>query len=145
MSEAIAVAEQIADKPVNTVPAIGQPWPGVDGKYYGVARGEIGEPDHHIVLLNAQPLGRLPWKKAVEWAHGLGDGASLPTRFESALLYANGQAEVDNGKWHWTSTQSSDANAWLQNFSYGYQYADDKSYGGWARAVRRFPLNPSVL
>jgi hypothetical protein len=47
------------------------------------------------VLLNASPIGDMKWDDAVKWAEGLGDGARLPTRFESALLYANLQDKFD--------------------------------------------------
>jgi len=119
-------------------PAIGQPWPGVDGIYAGVSRGEDGHPDAHLVLLNARPSGELNWKDAVAWAAGVGEDTHLPTRFESALLYAHLRDQLDTDYWHWTSTQFSAAYAWTQLFYTGSQYYDIKSYEARARAVRRF-------
>ena len=91
---------------------------------------------------------RLPWAKAVAWAKKVRtDGHkdfSLPDRFESAQLYACVRDHVELG-WYWTGTQSSSGHAFLQNFSYGYQYGNGKSYEGRVRAVRRLALNPSIL
>ncbi len=130
-----------------TIPAIGQPWPGLEGSVYaGVSRGENGEPDAHLVLLADQPEDSMKWQAALDWAAALGDGAHVPTRFESALLYANVRDSLDTGVWHWTSTQYSSGNAWGQYFNYGGQYGGGKSASGRVRAVRRFNLqsfNPS--
>ena len=112
---------------------------GAVGTYAGLSRGEDGQPDGHLVLLDAVPEEELKWADAVEWAEGLGDGARLPTRLESALLYANLRDKFDTGCWYWTGTQYSADNAWLQFFGYGYQDGCDKEDAGRARAVRRFP------
>ncbi len=129
-----------AAEPAPQVLRIGEPWPGVDGVYAGVARGRDGEIDGHLVLLNVKPEGDLNWSKANAWAEGLGDGSRLPTRFESALLYANLQDEFDKDRWHWTGTQFSAGFAWTQDFGDGTQLNDGKSFEARARAVRRFPL-----
>lgn len=121
------------------IPRIGQPWP-AGGIYAGVSRGEDGEPDAHLVLLAEKPEGDLAWQAAVDWAKGLGDGARLPTRFESALLYAHLQDQFETDRWHWTGTQYSASYAWGQFFDLGNQGISAKSYEARARAVRRFPL-----
>lgn len=121
-------------------PSIGQPWPGVDGIYVGISRGEGSEPDGHLVLLNARADQRMEWDGAVQWAQGLGDGARLPTRFESALIYANARDYVDTSVWHWTGTQASSGGAWGQNFISGSQDLSNVSAEAAVRAVRRFPL-----
>jgi hypothetical protein len=121
-------------------PAIRQPWPGIDGVYAGLSRGEDGEPDAHLVLLNAMPGRGLKWADAVEWAKSLGDGARLPTRLESALLYAHLQDKVDTERWHWTGTQYSSSDAWGQTFNNGYQLNYSKKAEGLCRAVRRLTL-----
>jgi hypothetical protein len=122
------------------VPRIGDPWPGVDGIYAGISRGEAEEPDAHLVLLPALPDRALPWAEAVQWAQGLGDGAHLPSRSESALLYAHLRDDIDKSDWYWTGSQYSAGYAWGQDFDGGYQYGDDKKFKARARAVRRFPL-----
>ena len=128
-------------QPVTAVlPAIGQPWPGIAGIHAGIARGFDGEPDGHLVLLDAVPEEDLSWADAVKWAEGLGDGARLPTRFESALLYANLRDKLDTERWHWTGTQYSSRDAWDQNFSNGYQDSGHKGVEARARAVRRFSI-----
>ena len=120
------------------MPAIGDPWPGICGIYAGLSRGENGDADAHLVLLTAKPSGKLDWKAATAWAEALGDGARMPTRDESALLYAHLRDQFLEG-WHWTSTQYSESNAWVQYVGNGGQVYDGKEYEGHARAVRRFP------
>lgn len=127
----------------SSAPRIGDAWPGIDGVYAGVSRGRDGEPDAPLILLNARPDRDMTWQEAVEWAKSLGDGARLPTRFESALLYANVQDQVDKDRVHWTGEPYSGADAWAQNFDDGYPYWDRHSGTLQARAVRR--LNPSIL
>ena len=111
-----------------------------DGIYAGLSRGEDGKPDAHLVLLDALPEGELNWKDATAWAEGLGDGARLPTRFESALLYANLRDQIDTAGWYWTGTQYSASYAWMQYFLSGSQSLNTKDLGGRARAVRRLEI-----
>jgi hypothetical protein len=121
------------------IPTIGSTWQG--GKYAGISRGEDGQPDAHIILLEAQPSGDLNWQDATSWAAGLGNDARLPTKVEAALLYANLKAEFETSDWYWTSTPYSASDAWVQYFRYGSQgnyYL--KSTERLCRAVRRFPL-----
>ncbi len=126
--------------PALRAPAIGARWPGQDGVYAGVSRGEEGQPDAHIVLLDAKPATDLKWAAGVKWAENLGEGARLPTRFESALLYANLHNELDTAACHWTGTQFSAYDAFHQYFNHGNQGYYDKKYEGRCRAVRRFVL-----
>ena len=114
-----------------------------DGIYAGLSRGEDGQPDAHLVLLDAVPEGKLNWKDALKWAEGLGNDARLPTRFESALLYANVREQMNTDDWHWTLAQTSAGFAWVQDFDDGFQLSNGKSITGRARAVRR--LNSLVL
>lgn len=132
--------EPVAASPVTNVPRIGEIWPDQGGIYAGVSRGEDGAPDAHIVLLDVTPAEKLNWTDAMKWAEGLGNGTRLPTRFESALLYANVRDKLDTDGWYWTGTQYSDNGAFDQGFYDGTQYNDSKSYEGRARAVRRLPL-----
>ena len=106
-------------------------------RYAGIAF-ENGQPSHHLFLLDAKPGGTLTWVAAREWAASI--GASLPTRFESALLYANVRDALDTSEWHWTDTQYSESLAWLQDFDGGYQGYYGKDGKLLARAVRRLPL-----
>jgi hypothetical protein len=123
----------------SAMPRIGEPWPNIPGSAYaGLARGLDGEDDGHLVLLADKPAELLDWQAAVDWAKGLGEGARLPTRFESALLYANLQDRFDTERYHWTGSQYSAGLAWYQSFGYGGQNLYGKSYEARARAVRRF-------
>lgn len=87
---------------------------------------------------------------AAQWAHELAigkfDNFYLPSRHELALMYANVPELFKKGEWYWSSTQYSEAYAWVQGFSYGYQGSHWKRYYTRARAVRRvYPFNPLVL
>jgi hypothetical protein len=116
------------------------PVPGArDGeRYAGIAFDESGQPSHHLFLLDAKPEEDLDWQAAKAWAKSI--DASLPTRFEAALLYANLRGQFDTDRWHWTDTQYSADNAWCQHFSYGNQDVNGKDDTLLARAVRRLPL-----
>ena len=116
-------------------PRIGDRYQG--GIYAGLSRGENSEPDAHIILIDDVPPEELDWEDAIEWAEGLGDGARLPTRFESALLYANLHDQIKTGDWYWTSTQNSAYNAWMQDCDSGRQINSNKNSLGSAKAVRR--------
>jgi len=125
----------------STPPAIGSTWPGQGGIFVGWARGENGAPDAALIM--APDLSdKLTWSDAVARAQTVtADGHSdfhLPTRFESALIYACARDAVDIKYWYWTSTQYSDGFAWSQGFDDGYQDNYDKFSKGRARAVRRF-------
>lgn len=123
------------------LPTVGSEWPDLPGSIYaGIARAYEGEDPGHLVLLPEKPPSDLNWEAALKWAEGLGQGARLPTRFESALLYANLQDKVPPGDWYWTSTQYSANNAWMQFLLSGSQNYSNKDYKGRARAVRRFPM-----
>jgi len=113
------------------------------GIFAGVSRGEDGQPDAPLILLPDRPKAKLTWADAKAWAEGLGDGARLPTRFESALLYAHLRDQMNTDDYHWTNTPNSDGLAWVLYFDSGYQYYFHKGGLLLAVAVRRF--NPSTL
>ncbi len=76
-----------------TSPKVGQYWIGMGGIYAGVARGLGGAPDHHLILCTEDPKKDCTWQAALDLAKTItADGHAdfgVPTRFESALLYAN--------------------------------------------------------
>jgi hypothetical protein len=120
-----------------TVPSIGQAWPGIEGSVYaGIARGAEGQAAAHLVLLPNLPDGGMTWQAAKDWAQAA--GGHLPSRDESALLYAHAREHINTRYWYWTSTQYSESFAWSQYFDYGDQVSYDKKYEARARAVRRF-------
>jgi hypothetical protein len=124
-------------------PAIGEIWAGQGGIYVGLSRGEDGQPDAHLVLHVAESNGKLDWEGAKAWAAAVDvDGHAdfrLPTRTESALLYANSRDLMDTDDWYWTGTQcaGNESCAWCQLFDDGDQLYNRKSYEARARAVRR--------
>ena len=116
------------------LPALGAPLAG--GLYAGVTTGTDGAL-YALILLADKPAKRLNWKSATAWATDL--QASLPSRPEGALLFANLQPQFEDG-WHWLGEQYSADDAWSQLFNSGYQGNNYKKYEARARAVRRLPL-----
>lgn len=125
---------------IHTPPPIGALWPSQGGIYAGISRGVDGAPDHHLILCTLKSDDGLDWGTALDWAAALRiewyNDWSLPTRAESALLYANLRDEFEP-RWYWTSEQYSHSNAWHQYFGGGGQDDNVKSFTGRARAVRR--------
>ena len=120
---------------------LGQSIEAAAGKYAGITTGTDGVP-YALILLDAEPATELNWRDALAWAAE--QSGDLPTRVESAMLFANLKSEF-KPTWHWTNTQYSDYNAWFQYFGYGDQYGGSKSAELRARAVRRLPLDSSIL
>jgi hypothetical protein len=135
-----APAQTEANKP----PSIGEYWPAQGGIYAGVARGRDGERDYHLILSTEAPKEDFTWQAALDRAKSISvDGHSdftVPTRFESALLYTNLQDQFDTDYWYWTSTQYSEDDAWTQSFGNGSQRSGSKVYERRCRFVRRSVL-----
>lgn len=110
--------------------------------YAGLVIGKDGEPSYHLVLLPGQ-ADDITWYKAMEWAGKQGGEyvASLPTRREQALLYANLKEEFEEfAYWSCEAHESESGWAWNQYFGYGRQGYDRKRYEFRARAVRRLVI-----
>ena len=116
------------------LPAVGQPL--AAGIFAGLTTTKAGA-HCAVILLTDKPEGLLTWKKAMNWAEKL--DAALPTRADSALLFANLKDQFDP-HWHWTSEELDGSSAWHQGFGYGLQGNVHKSFEGRARAVRLIPL-----
>lgn len=110
-----------------------------DGELYaGLSRNPDTGAWHHLVLLPATTDKDLNWHEAISWAKSV--GGELPTRDESALLYANARDKIDEDYWYWTGTEvaSLPSRAWGQYFDgSGYQSTGLKVTHDRARAVRR--------
>lgn len=131
-----------ADRTRNTrTYAIGTTWPGRDDIYAGIARGVDGGRDYHLFLVKDEPADRMSWSEAGEWAKSLPGEASLPSRSEQALLYANLKDQVKPA-WHWSGTQSAGNvdSAWYQSFFNGTQGTSHKAVELFVRAVRRLTI-----
>jgi hypothetical protein len=134
------VSETVAAITLANLPAVpGTTFEG--GIYAGVTSGLDGYPVGHLVLLPDKPANLMNWANAKAWAEGLGAGARLPSRAESALLYANLREQIDDTRWHWTGTEFDASYAWYCYFNDGGQFSNHKSYEGCARAVRLIPLS----
>ena len=111
--------------------------------YAGIITGKDGEPSYHLVLLPGQ-ADDITWDKAMEWASKQGGDsvASLPTRREQALLYANLKDEFEErAYWSCEAHESESGWAWFQYFQSGGQFITPQTLELRARAVRRVPIN----
>ena len=111
-------------------------------RYAGLILGKDGEPSYHLVLLPGQQ-DDIGWNKAMEWASQQGGEytASLPTRREQSLLFANLKEEFeDRAYWSCEDGELDASWAWFQYFSDGYQYGNRKGDELRARAVRRLVI-----
>jgi hypothetical protein len=128
-------------EPTSKPPAIGEYWIGMGGIYAGIARGRDGEADYHLILSTEAPTTDFKWQAALDHAKTIeSDGHkdfTAPTRFESALLYANLQDKLDTDYWHWTSTQYGENTAWIQLFSHGSPHSSSKTSERRCRFCRR--------
>ena len=107
--------------------------------YAGLIVGQDGEPSHHLVLLPGQS-DDVAWDDARAWAAKQGGEyvASLPTRREQSLLYANLKDQFED-RYYWSceTHDSVSGYAWSQHFSSGNQDGSHKGRELRARAVRR--------
>jgi len=109
-------------------------------RYAGIViDSATGQPTHRLILIPQQPEPHLTWDEAIAWAASV--GAELPTRQESALLFANAK-DAFKQTWYWTGEQHAyyASYTWLQHFGNGNQYLTDKGYKGRVRAIRRVPI-----
>lgn len=140
-TQVAAAAAQVAP---TQPPLIGAYWPGQGGIYIGLAAEDADNPQGHLVLCEATTDERMKWKATIAWAAAQSvDGHTdfrLPTRFEAALIYANGRQHVDTGPWYWTGTAEGGSVAWFQDFDDGGQGTGHVDNSNCARAVRRFVL-----
>ena len=107
--------------------------------YAGLILGKDGEQSYHLVLLPGQATD-ITWEKAMEWASKQGGEhvASLPTRREQSLLFANLKEEFEErAYWSCEAHATEPSWAWYQRFSHGTQGYDYRGYELRARAVRR--------
>ena len=152
-----------------TPPLPGQYWPAQKGWYAGICRSEDGLSGWHLILPKGAKFyfKDVTWGERGQDVAGatkafdglantiamadagsalaikirkLPDDCYLPSRFESALLYAMLRDQIELGGWYWTSTQVSAGNAWMQTFYGGFQNYYGKLTTGRARAVRRLNL-----
>ena len=121
-------------------PPIGAVWADAGGVYAGMARGNSTTADYVLVLSGEQPNAPLTWQAAQDWAAALRtaghDDWSVPTRAESALLFANVRETLRPGT-HWTRDTFWRHYAWAHSYGNGGQNIDLAIHEFRARAVRR--------
>lgn len=124
---------------------IGAPVPGIDNAIYaGIAPAEGDMPQAHLVLWVDTPKSKQNYDESIALAKAVNPDTDshLPTRAESALLYATLRDQIEKDGWYWTSTffdEDKDA-AFVQNFKYGYQFIYYLRHKVLALAVSRFAL-----
>ena len=124
---------------------IGAPVPGLENAIYaGIAPEEGDQPQAHLVLWLNTPETRQNFEDSIALAKAVNPetDSHLPTRTESALLYATLCGQINRDWWYWTSTyydKDKDA-AFVQNFYYGFQFYNYLYSGYRALAVSRFAL-----
>ena len=113
-------------------------------RYAGTTLNPAGQPTHHLVLLAARPNAPMDWATAKAWATSV--GGELPTRQESALLFANCRDALPEALgWSSEEYEIEATCAWVCNFYNGYQNNHlRKSYEGSAVAIRRIPLESAA-
>lgn len=155
-----------ADIQALTPPRIGEYWHGQGGIFVGTINHQAAGQQWHLVLAVAQNKFAWGSEyEEIAGADDYWDGAAntkamlatdkCPAAVWAAFLKADGhqdfyipaQRELNlicinashlaEKAWHWSSTQYSAYDAWLQNFEYGTQSIYYKDYTLAVRAVRR--------
>lgn len=114
------------------------------GTFCGIVGGTVEQPFAALILLDAKPATKLNWADAMAWGQSLGEGCHIPTRDESAHLYATSRELMGKSDWHWTSTEytpCSGSYAWIQDFFIGSQLDYGKSSECLCRAVRLIQIS----
>lgn len=128
-----------------TAQQIGAPVPDLDGAIYaGIAPAEGDMPQAHLVLWLNTPETRQNYEESIALAKAVNPetDSHLPTRTESALLYATVRDQIKKDSWYWTSTywdEDKDA-AFVQYFHSGSQGGNYLGDEARALAVSRFAL-----
>jgi hypothetical protein len=128
-----------------TTQQIGDLVPGLDGAIYaGIAPAEGDMPQAHLVLWLNTPTTRQDYEASTALAKAVNPetDSRLPSRTESALLYATVREQIKKDSWYWTSTfydEDKDC-AFVQNFYNGFQHNHHLYYECRALAVSRFAL-----
>lgn len=124
---------------------IGAPIPGLDGAIYvGIAPAEGDMPQAHLVLWLNTPETRQNYEASTALAKAVNPetDSHLPSRTESALLYATVRDQIKKDAWCWTSTYYDDDKdcAFVQHFGNGLQGYSNLGNEARALAVSRFAL-----
>jgi hypothetical protein len=110
------------------------------GTFCGIVGGTAEQPFAALILLDVKPDQALNFADACAWGQSLGGGCHVPTRDESAHLYATSRQLLNQDSWHWTSTKydppHSDSHAWMQHFYDGNRSITTQSSKRLCRAVR---------
>lgn len=128
-----------------TTQQIGEQVPWLDGAIYaGLAPAEGDMPQAHLVLWLNVPETRQNYEDSIALAKAVNPetDSHLPSRSESALLYATVRDQIKKDSWYWTSTYCDEVKdcAFVQYFGYGLQYIYYLNYAYRALAVSRFAL-----
>ena len=111
-------------------PKIGQYWSDQRGIFAGICRSSSGESDYGLVLVHQHQKCDFTWTQAINLASNAQiyehKDLAIPTKEESALLYANLKDIFDSDSWYWTATECLGTKAWAQHFGFGSQFFYEK-------------------
>lgn len=140
---AATTATPAADTPPRAQLCITIPTMSPGQRYAGIELDAQGTPTAHLVVLPARTTERFNFKGTQDWAQSVGGEAPSPEQF--ALIKAN-CPDVLTESWYWTNRPyaGNASHAWYFG-SDGLTHYTSRSAQGGALAVRRLPINPSVL
>jgi hypothetical protein len=85
----------------------------------------------------SESLGCMNWQEAIEACKKLGRGWRLPIKDELDMFYEN-REEIGGfaNIYYWSSSEYDNSDAWVQGFSKGFLFANNKTNSYCVRAVR---------
>jgi hypothetical protein len=139
----MALCDMIKPAANDTIPALGEKWPGTEATYAGISLSLTGDSLVHMLLWDADAAISVDYDTAVKHAEQVNPsmGSHLPTRYQSIDLFERLADRFDKDRWHWTLTKTpSGKAAFVQRFTGGYQDFIGLSAECRVRAVSEIPL-----
>ena len=139
----MALCDTIKPAANDTVPALGEKWPGTEATYAGISLSLTGDSLVHMLLWDADAAISVDYDTAVKHAEEVNPSMSshLPTRHQSIDLYERLADRFDKDRWHWTLTKKPNGkSAFIQDFGNGGQHYNHLSAECRVRAVSEIPL-----
>jgi hypothetical protein len=139
----MALCDTIKPAANDTIPALGEKWPGTEATYAGISLSLAGDSLVHMLLWDADAAISVDYDTAVKHAEQVNPsmGSHLPTRHQSIDLYERLADRFNKDRWHWTLTKTPNGkSAFLQDFGDGTQGSGYLSAECRVRAVSEIPL-----
>ena len=139
----MALCDTIKPAANDTIPALGEKWPGTEATYAGISLSLTGDSLVHMLLWDADAAIYVDYDTAVKHAKEVNPsmGSHLPTRHQSIDLYERLADHFDKDRWHWTLNKTPNGkSAFIQYFDLGSQLSSYLSAECRVRAVSEIPL-----